>query len=345
MTFAVGPLVHETSTSTGTGNFTLSNVDGRNNFNAEYGTGGTDVIPYYISHRAAGEWEEGTGHLSASTTLVRDTVIRSSNSDSAVNFSAGTKDVTSDVLSRDVPLHRGFISGLVPTQGTDANHDTDISVGECRDDTNTENIRLSSTLTIQIDAAAGINSIDTGSVAADTWYYIWLLKGSSGIGAVYSTSKTTPTEPSGYQDAKRLIGAVLTDGSSNITDYTCCELSGGGLLYYWDNGVQDLNTGTGSTSEQTVTLTAPPIAGLEAIVSAEVQRSGSTGRGKVYPTDVADPVGWQVSGNAPGGTTSVANTTFRVKVDSSGQVHWRIHNSNNELDIFTIGWAHHRGVV
>ena len=94
---AIDDLVHETATTTGTGNFTLSNVDGRQSFNSAFGTGGTDVFYYFISHRTAGEWEVGTGHLSTSTTLVRDTVLASSNSGSAVNFAAGTKDVTNDL--------------------------------------------------------------------------------------------------------------------------------------------------------------------------------------------------------------------------------------------------------
>ena len=94
---ATDDLVHETSASTGTGNFTLSNVDGRQSFNAAFGTGGTDVFYYFISHRTAGEWEVGTAHLSAATTLVRDTVLASSNNNNAVNFSAGSKDVSNDL--------------------------------------------------------------------------------------------------------------------------------------------------------------------------------------------------------------------------------------------------------
>lgn len=90
------PQVWETSTFTGTGNVT-SLAEVIKSFNDAYGTGGSDVFKYFIRNRAApGEWEEGTGHLSDATTLVRDTVIRSSNSDAAVNFSAGTKDITSD---------------------------------------------------------------------------------------------------------------------------------------------------------------------------------------------------------------------------------------------------------
>src|SRR5690554_4306363 len=91
-------LVHEQSTSTGTGNFTLSAVNGRQRFSTAFGTGSTpDVFDYFISSQAAAEWERGTGHMSDSDTLVRDTVLESSNANNPVNFSAGTKDVTNDV--------------------------------------------------------------------------------------------------------------------------------------------------------------------------------------------------------------------------------------------------------
>jgi hypothetical protein len=90
----VGNLIHQTTTGTGTSNLTLAPVNGKRSFNTEFGTGGTDVFDYFISSRTAAEWEIGTGHLSDSTTLVRDTVVASSNSNEAVNFGEGTKDVT-----------------------------------------------------------------------------------------------------------------------------------------------------------------------------------------------------------------------------------------------------------
>ena len=94
---APGDLIHQQSTSTGTGDITLSTVNGKRSFNDEFGTGGTNKFDYFISNQAAAEWERGTGHLSASTTLVRDTVLASSNANAAVNFSAGTKDIANDV--------------------------------------------------------------------------------------------------------------------------------------------------------------------------------------------------------------------------------------------------------
>lgn len=95
---APSDLVHETTTGTGTGNLTLANVNGKRSFNTAFGNGApTNVFDYYISNREAAEWERGTGHMSNATTLVRDTVIKSSNADAAVSFAAGTKDVTNDI--------------------------------------------------------------------------------------------------------------------------------------------------------------------------------------------------------------------------------------------------------
>lgn len=84
--------VKETSTSTGTGNFTLAGAaTGFQSFNTAYGT--LMPICYAIVSQSAAEWEVGNGYLSNSTTLVRDRVTASSNGGAAVNFTSGTKDV------------------------------------------------------------------------------------------------------------------------------------------------------------------------------------------------------------------------------------------------------------
>jgi hypothetical protein len=94
---ASADLVHETSTSTGTGNLTLAAVNGKVRFSTPFGTGVTlNVFDYFISNRGAAEYERGTGHMSDANTLVRDTVLASSNAGAAVNFSAGIKDVMND---------------------------------------------------------------------------------------------------------------------------------------------------------------------------------------------------------------------------------------------------------
>lgn len=97
MTAETHSLVEEETTTTGTGNLTLTSVDARKTFNTAFGTGSADQFYYFVTHQTANEWEYGTGHMSTSTVLVRDTVIGSSNADAAVTFSAGTKTVVSDI--------------------------------------------------------------------------------------------------------------------------------------------------------------------------------------------------------------------------------------------------------
>lgn len=110
----IANLVHESSAGTGTGNLTISAVNGRQRFSDAFAIGGSDVFYYFISNNGvASEWEVGTGHLSDADTLVRDTVLKSSNSDALVSFSSGTKDVACDIPAATqtaVVLDAGVIS-------------------------------------------------------------------------------------------------------------------------------------------------------------------------------------------------------------------------------------------
>jgi len=90
MPLVVKDRVQETSTTTGTGTFTLAGaVSGFQSFSV---IGNANTTYYTIV--GGSEWEVGLGtYTSSGTTLSRDTVLESSNSGSLVNFSAGTKNV------------------------------------------------------------------------------------------------------------------------------------------------------------------------------------------------------------------------------------------------------------
>jgi len=121
MALVIDDRVKETSTTTGTGTLDLSGaVSGFQTFVAGVGDGNTTY--YAIVNRDADEWETGLGTVTdASTdTLARTTVIASSNSDSAVDFSAGTKDIFTTLpaskavyedASSDVTLPNDLILG------------------------------------------------------------------------------------------------------------------------------------------------------------------------------------------------------------------------------------------
>lgn len=102
--------VKETSTTTGTGDFTLAGaVTGFRTFNAALGVG--FVFDYCIeavdgSGVPTGEWEVGRGRMSSSSVLVRERVYASSNANALVNFGAGTKFVFCTL-----PAQRGYTQG------------------------------------------------------------------------------------------------------------------------------------------------------------------------------------------------------------------------------------------
>lgn len=93
MAFVLADRVKETTTTTGTGTLSLGGASaGYQSFAVGIGDG--NATYYCISHTTATEWEVGVGTYTASgSTLSRDKVIASSNSNVAVPFSSGIKNV------------------------------------------------------------------------------------------------------------------------------------------------------------------------------------------------------------------------------------------------------------
>lgn len=105
--------VKETSTTTGTG--TLDLLGAVANFvTFVAGIGNANTCCYAIVHQTLSEWEVGTGVVTdlATDTLSRATILASSNSNAAVNFSAGTKDVFVTIPANRAEMG---IGNLAPT--------------------------------------------------------------------------------------------------------------------------------------------------------------------------------------------------------------------------------------
>lgn len=166
-------LVFQFSTGTGTGNLTLQNMSADSpaqyfrTFSSAFGTGVTQNVFYYcIRHRTTLEWEVGTGHMSDATTLVRDTVLYSSNSNNAVNFSAGSKDVISDIPANLQSLLATIASTYVPYSGATAGLDLGAQ------QLNVHNIRPdgSDGLLLESNNGTDIAILGAGNTANVTWY-------------------------------------------------------------------------------------------------------------------------------------------------------------------------------
>lgn len=149
----------------------------------------------------------------------------------------------------NLPLPRGYIDGLIlSNNATDPAKDIDISAGQANNASNTTPMALSSTLVKQLDAAWAVGTnqggLDTGTVAANTWYHVWLIKRTDTgvVDALFSTSATAPTMPTNYTKARR-IGAVLTDATPDIIKFFQH-----GDNFYWDVPVQDYDQANPGTA-------------------------------------------------------------------------------------------------
>ena len=130
MALVINDRVKETSTTTGTGTLNLAGAEtGYESFVAGIGT--TNTTYYAIELNSAGEYEVGIGTVTDATpdTLSRTTIISSSNSDAAVNFSAGTKNVFCTLPAKRTVSPVMTATGFVVTHASTLNEDQTLDSG------------------------------------------------------------------------------------------------------------------------------------------------------------------------------------------------------------------------
>ena len=160
----------------------------------------------------------------------------------------------------------GFAGGLLTSNGTDTAHDIDIAIGSYPDYGRAALLTLSSVLTKQIDAGWAVGDdaggLDTGSVAANTIYGLYLIRRSDTgvVDAMFSLDSTeslaTGSLPTNY-DQHVLIAAVLTDASSNLYQY---RQAGSAFVFLSDVAVDVADNTMTSNTYETATLSVPALA-------------------------------------------------------------------------------------
>jgi hypothetical protein len=130
MALVINDRVKETSTTTGTGTFSLDGASQDfETFVAGVGTANTTY--YCIVNSGTGEFEVGVGTVTDATpdTLSRDTIISSSNSDAAVTFTAGTKDVFCTIPAKKAMSPVMEATGYVVTHASTLDEDQTLDSG------------------------------------------------------------------------------------------------------------------------------------------------------------------------------------------------------------------------
>ena len=155
MALVIADRVRETTTTTGTGTITLAGaVSNFETFTANLSN--SDTTYYSIVDNTNGTFEVGLGTFTSSgTTLARTTVIASSNSNSAVNFGSGTKDVFITIPATKMIVKDA--SGNVSIDGdvtvSDGTNDFDVASHD-----GTDGLKLGGT--VVTSSAAELNILD-----------------------------------------------------------------------------------------------------------------------------------------------------------------------------------------
>jgi hypothetical protein len=265
-------------------------------------------------------------------------------------LAAVTALVNGGVTSSAKP--RGHLAGLGLANAADAEHDITVAVGSARGANDNYDMVLAAALTKRIDAAwaAGDDAggLFSGTVAADTWYHVFLIRKDSdgSIDAGFDTDIGAANIPAGYAGYRRL-GSVLTDGSANNLPFVQW-----GDRFLWKTVIDDYS-GTDTTTAALRTLSTPPGVrclahlNLRAHVAAE---NFATYLSSPESTDEAialatTPYGTMAAGNTPntGAITATTNTAQAdVLTDTSSRIRSRSY-AVHTIGLGCLGYTDRRG--
>lgn len=240
------------------------------------------------------------------------------------------------------------ISGLTLTRtGTTT---FSVGLGACTtvDATSTPASRRLSAVTAAISktlsawaVGGGNGALDTGAVANNTWYHVYLIRRDSDglIDVLLSLSATAPTMPSGWTNRRR-IGSIRTDGSAQIVPFVQS-----GNEFRWVTPPLDVNVANLGAARTLYPLTVPT--GVQVRAQFRVRAANASAWGLLIqepaetdaaPLTTGSPL---VDFSATAGLNQYQN--FERATDTSGQIAARSTVASTTLLITTLGWVDFRG--
>lgn len=256
--------------------------------------------------------------------------------------SIGTNlNITSGVVNE---VLRSYLAGAVlSNDGGSPNTVVDITTGVATSDDNTVSMALSSAYTKSIASTwvvgTGNGGLDTGAVAASTWYHVWLIErtDTGAVDVLLSTSATSPTMPTNYTK-KRRVGAIKTDGASHILTF-----SQNGDEFLWLSPPNDINVATLGTTATLYTLSTPLGVKTNAMLRGYVQAASGTNVLINSPDEISVAASatavtlivWSASAGGSGDVNTRTNTSSQIRVVSSV--------ANTTAVFSTYGWIDTRG--
>lgn len=240
----------------------------------------------------------------------------------------------------------GYISGLT-LSAAGSTGTFGIAVGLAGDSTGVIGMLLASAFTKTTSAWAvgtGNGAMDTGAVAINTWYHVFLIKRSDTglVDVLFSLSATGPTMPASYT-YKRRIGAMKTDASSKWLAFLQV-----GDHFVWATPIKDLDSGAVVASGgYTLNLTGVPT-GVNVVARLRGFYTNAT-VGSLFL--ISSPLELAATPNAIRGnlTAAVQVTgaascfTCDVVTDSTATIRYSVNQNSSDIALDAYGWIDSRG--
>lgn len=300
-------------------------------------------------------WESDTGNLYiryndgnstqwAAATAAAISPTGSVRYDTAQSLSAAQKTQAQQNLGMPSVLP-GYLFGLtLSTAGSSTTFG--IAAGTATDKTATDFMSLASAYTKTTSAWAvgtGNGALDTGSIAASTWYHAHLIKrpDTGVVDVLVSLSATAPTLPTNYTLFRR-IGSMKTNGSSQWTKFIQI-----GDHFIWDVPFTDVNSFALSTVSTLFPLSVPPGISVDADIETYFTTTSTAPvmliQSPLASTQVVNtPAGNFVSAPASSGGTA---TVLTITTDTTQNVRAVTQAAYGSplFFIVTTGWRESRG--
>lgn len=327
------------------------------------------VYKWRAENASLSEWEEFEGAYTSGTTTVARTTVLASSTGAKVNFSAAPQvfcvGLKEDLISVEesnsftatqtnqlqknagIPaILRSYLAGLtLSTAGSSTTFS--VAAGVATDSTNADVMTLGSSISKTTSAWAvgtGSGGLDTGSIAASTWYHIYLIKrpDTGVVDILISLSATAPTLPTNYTLFRR-IGSLKTDSSSQWVLFIQ-----NGDEFMWMTPFSDVNTTTLGTTPLLVALSVPTGLKINALFRVGFSHATATTMGLINSPDETATTPYTPAGNAS--VLAPVNNgsyfaVFNLRTDTSGRIRAVSQSSNSSLAIATYGWIDIRGRV
>jgi len=136
----------------------------------------------------------------------------------ALNSGGGGFYLESAAVSAGLAVGGGLFSNLLLSNNASfPNTQISVSYDECvmNSPAGAAFRSVNQSFNINVANVGVVNGLDTGTIAANTWYYVFSISNGTTVGGLLSTSIAAPVMPTGYSYRKRL-GAFRTDGSGNL---------------------------------------------------------------------------------------------------------------------------------